>query len=253
MRDLTIFFKPLARTSICLGIALALWSIGSLFFDSFVLPSPWDTFKNFHRLCTPLFFEHLALTLVRVVVGFSVSFAGGTALGIIAHILKITPLVESLMMMVQVLPGFIVGVIFLLMAGVGSVAPVLLIITMTTPLIAMNTAAGLAKTDPIMEKVILSFFGTRWDYIRDLYLPMLVPAMGANASMGATMAMKIALLGEFIASENGLGYLVNVSRIYFNMEEVFFYIAVILLIVMGFQLLISAVFFLFLKKYFYPA
>ena len=252
MRPLTTFFKPLVSPLVSLGIVLVLWGAGSLFFDPFVLPSPLETLGQAHQLCTPEFFEHLLFTLGRVMTGFILSFALGTLVGIIAHVLKITVWVEALMMMLQVLPGLIVGDIFLLMVGVGSVAPVLLVVTMTLPLIAMNTAAALAKADPLMEGVIRSFNGTRMDVIKDLYIPLLVPAMRANAGMGTTMAMKVALLGEFIASENGLGFLINVARIYFNMQEVLFYVVVILLFVLVIQLVISAVFMGFFKKYFYP-
>jgi NitT/TauT family transport system permease protein len=252
MKQLLIYFKPFVRTLFSLGAVMAAWWISSLFFDPYVLPSPVETLAHLDRLCTPALAGHIGQTLARVLAGFAVSFAAGTIIGILAHVLTLTAWVENLMMMIQVLPGIIIGVIFLLMTGVGSLAPILLIITLTTPFISVNTASALAKTDPLMEGVIRSFGGTRWDAVRDLYLPHLVPAMRASAAMGTTMAMKVAILGEFIASENGLGYQINVSRIYFNMEEVFFYLAVILVVVLGFQLIIHAVFFLFLKKYFYP-
>nr|NJM01908.1 ABC transporter permease subunit [Desulfobacula sp.] len=252
MKHLLIFFKPLVRTFFSLGAVIAIWAVSSLFFDPYVLPSPMETVKHLDRLCTPALAQNMGQTLARVGAGFAVSFVAGSMIGILAHVLNISAWVENLMMMVQVLPGIIIGVIFLLMVGVGSLAPVLLIIFMTAPFIAINTAAALAKADPLMEAVIRSVNGTQWHFVKDLYVPRLVPAMRANASMGIAMALKVAILGEFIASENGLGYQINVSRIYFNMGEVFFYLVVILMVVLGFQLVIHIVFFFFFKKYFYP-
>lgn len=245
--------KPVGRTFVSLGIFIVAWSVLSFFFDPFVLPSPLEIMMNLDTLCNDLLVDHLRLTLLRVVVGFLISFATGTFIGVVGHVLKITPWVESSMMMIQVLPGVILGVIFLLMVGQGSQVPILLIITLTAPLIAINTGAALARRNPCMEGVIFTLGGTRRHFIRDLYLPMLVPAMRANASTGMAMAIKIVVLGEFIAADNGLGHLINIARIYFNMTDVLFYVVVILILILGFQLIIDAVFFLCLKKYFYPS
>lgn len=235
-----------------MGFFIAVWSILSFFFDSFVLPSPLQIMGNFGSLCSVGLVDHLRITLLRVVVGFIVAFTAGTFIAIMGHALKITRWVESSMMMVQVLPGVILGVIFLLMFGQGSQVPILLIITLTTPLIAINLGAALARRNPCMEGVILTLGGTSRHFIRDLYLPMLIPAMRANASTGMAMAIKIVVLGEFIATDNGIGHLINVARIYFNMADVLFYVVIILVLILGFQLVIDAVFFLGLKKYFYP-
>ncbi len=231
---------------------MGVWSVASFFFDPFILPSPLEIMQDLDRLCHPRLMDHLNITLFRVFWGFSVSFAAGTSTGTLGHVLKITPWVERFMMMAQVVPGVILGVILLLMVGQGSKVPVMLIIVLTTPLIAMNTGTALARRNPAMEGVILSLGGTRRHLVRDLYLPMLVPAMRSNAGIGMAMAVKVVVLGEFIAADNGLGHLINVARIYFNMADVMFYVVIILVLILGFQLMIDAVFFLFLKKYFYP-
>ncbi|WP_041273266.1 ABC transporter permease [Desulforapulum autotrophicum] len=248
MKPLTNFFRPL----LSLGAFMGIWSLASLFFEPYVLPSPLEIVEDFDHLYTPDLLDHLRITLLRVIAGFMVSFAAGTSMGILGHVLKITPWVEGAMMMVQVIPGVILGVILLLLVGQGSEVPVMLIIVLTTPLIAMNTGAALARRNPSMEGVILSFGGTRRHLVKDLYLPMLVPAMRSNAGIGMAMAVKVVVLGEFIATDNGLGYLINMARIYFNMADVLFYVMIILVLILGFQLMIDAVFFFFLKKYFYP-
>lgn len=252
MKPLTNFFKPLFRTILSFGAFMGIWFLASFFFEPYVLPSPLEIADNFDRLYTPDLLNHLRITLLRVMAGFMLSFAAGTSLGILGHVLKITPWMEGAMMMVQVVPGVILGVILLLLVGQGSKVPVMLIVVLTTPLIAMNTGTALSRRNPSMEGVIRSFGGTGRHFVRDLYLPMLVPAMRSNAGIGMAMAVKVVVLGEFIATDNGLGHLINVARIYFNMAEVLFYVVIILVLILGFQLMIDAVFFFFLKKYFYP-
>jgi ABC-type nitrate/sulfonate/bicarbonate transport system permease component len=62
----------------------------------------------------------------------------------------------------------------------------------------------------------------------------------------------VVVLGEFIGAQNGLGYLLNRARITFDMQEVFFYLLVLLSFTLVFQAAQSAFFSLFLQKYFYP-
>lgn len=252
MRHLKIFFRPVMSNLIALFLFLVLWCILSLFFESYVIPSPLLVMENIGELCDRAFLENLRISMGRILAGFTISFGLGTGIGVLSYSLKITTTVETLLVLFQVIPGLILGVVFLLIFGVGSSAPVCLIITLSTPLIAINTANTLLKKNSFLEGVIRSFNGGFRDIVLDLYLPALIPTMKTNITMGLVMALKIVLLGEFIASENGIGYLINVSKIYFNMEAVFFYLLVILLLIVGFQIVVNSLFIIFFEKYLYP-
>lgn len=224
----------------------------SLFFEPYIIPSPVSVIKNFEKLYNTTFLENLKVSTCRILAGFSISFVIGTAIGLLSYALKIMTTMETILALFQVLPGLILGMIFLLVFGVGSVAPICLIITFSTPMIAINTANTLMKKNIVLDGLIRSFNGGLKHIILDLYLPALIPTMKTNITTGLVMALKIVLLGEFIASENGIGYLLNVSKIYFNMEAVFFYLFVILLLIVGFQIVINCLFAIFFQKYLYP-
>ncbi len=252
MIHLKIFFKPVRHNLVAFFLFLALWSLLSVFFESYIVPSPLTVMGNIHTLCDAVFMENLRISAGRVLMGFCISFALGTAIGILSVTLKIATTVETILVLFQVTPGLILGVVFLLIFGVGSAVPVCLIITLTTPLIAVNTANTLLKKNPLLDGVIRSFNGGFRHILLDLYLPALIPSMKTNTTLGVVMALKIVLLGEFIASENGIGYLLNVSKIYFNMEAVFFYLFVILLLIVCLQIIVNSLFVIFFEKYLYP-
>lgn len=252
MTHLNVFFKPVRRNLVAFFLFLALWSVLSGFFEPYIVPSPLTVVKDIGTLCDTVFMENIGISAGRVLTGFCVSFALGTVIGILSVTLKISTPVETILVLFQVTPGLILGVIFLLIFGVGSMAPICLIITLTTPLIAINTSNALLKKNPLLHGVIRSFNGGFRHLLLDLYLPALIPTMKTNITMGLVMSLKILLLGEFIASENGIGYLLNLSKMYFNMEAVFFYLFVILLLLVGFQIIVNCLFVLFFKKYLYP-
>lgn len=245
------FIKESLKSFLPLVAIISLWAFISLFFDSLIFPSPFETLARWESLFTPEFKNHLELSLIRICVGAVFSFVLGITCALAARIIGIHLLIESCMTMFQVLPGLIIAVIFLLLFGVGSLVPICLIVFMVTPLIVVNTCAVLEKREQTIETVVIFYGGGWWAKVRDIYLPNLVPCMRANCLLAGTMAIKVCLLGEFIGAENGLGYLLNISRMYFDMEAVFFYIAIILLLIFSFQLTLRIFFHLFLRKYFY--
>jgi ABC-type nitrate/sulfonate/bicarbonate transport system permease component len=65
------------------------------------------------------------------------------------------------------------------------------------------------------------------------------------------LGLKVVVLGEFIGSQDGLGYLLNVARIYFQMDKVFFYLIVLLLFMVLYEFFINLIFVIFFQKYLY--
>ncbi len=242
-------FTAVRNSLLAFGLFLGLWALVSLFFDPYIVPSPVSVLARAGRYLTADFLGHLRATLARIGIGLSLSFVLGTATGITACLLGITGYAETLLLLFQVIPGTVLGIILLLVFGIGSTVPVLLIIALTVPLIAVNTANTLLKQDPQLKEVVLSFKGSARHLITDLYLPSLVPAMKTNLTAGFVFALKVVVLGEFIAAQNGLGHLLNVSRIYFDMEAVYFHLLVILLLIVLFQILVNTLFDLFFKRF----
>lgn len=245
------FFTSLKNNAIAFGLFLLGWGMVSLAFPAYMIPSPLDVFGNLSSYLQPKLVFHLSVTLYRLIVGFACAFVFGTILGIAAFSVHKTPYLSTLMGLFQALPGPIVGVIFLLMFGLGHATPIALTAFLTLPTMAINTANALMKKNALLEEYVHSIGGIRRHVIRYIYLPTLIPTFRSNVNIGIGLALKVVVLGEFIGSQDGIGYLLNLSRIYFNMGEVFFYLCIILLMMAGFQIL-EHLFFSRFEKYFYP-
>jgi NitT/TauT family transport system permease protein len=235
-----------------LVLFFAAWFILALFFPAYIIPSPIAVFRDLTSYLPPNFWQHLALTLYRVLAGFVCALLLGSAIGILAFIFRKTQHLSSLMLTLEVIPGTILGIILLLALGLGSAVPIALATLLTLPAIAINTANALSKKNVALEQYLVSAGGGRRDLIRYLYLPALVPTSQSNLSIGFGLAIKLVILGEFIGAQDGIGYLLNVARIYFNMKEVFFYLTVVVVVSAVFQVLQGLLFSGSLRKYFYP-
>jgi len=252
MKTTKILFSSLRNEAVGFLLIIAVWGVAALFYPPYIIPSPLLVVSNVAAFLTPDFANHLWVTFFRVVSGFLLAFVFGMLIGTLAYVKKWIKPMNSLMVALQVLPGTILGVIFLLMFGIGSVTPILLVAFLTLPTLAVNTVNGLAKKNEAQEQYLRSIGSNQWGMARYLYLPTLIPVVQSNLSLGMSLAVKVVVLGEFIGSQDGLGYLLNNARIFFNMKEVFFYLLVLLVFTLVFQALQSLVVSLFFQKYFYP-
>lgn len=241
-----IFILSIKKNTIAFASFLVLWFILSFAINH--IPSPGIIFKSTHLLNAE-FLKNLVASLNRLAIGFSFSTFLGIAIGILAHHYKIKEYTEDVLSLFQVIPGAVLGIIFLLLFGVGNFAPIALILAMVTPAIAINTANGLAKTPKSLEEVIHVFGGNSIDVIKHAWLPYLIPVLKSNCIIGSGLSIKILVLGEFIASENGIGKLLNDAKIYFNTTKLFFYLFFIVFIAYIVHIFIQASFTILFKKY----
>lgn len=238
------------RNLVGFGLFIALWALIAPFFPAYVLPSPVAVLQDLPAHVDRAFVTHVAVTLGRVGLGFLIAFMFGTALGIVGHVLHATQQLNALMVSQHVIPGTILGVIFLLIFGVGGATATALVTVLTLPLIAINTANALANVDEQLVDVLVSMGGDTLDQAWHLYLPTLVPTIQSNLTLGFGLALKVAILGEFMGAQDGLGYLLNVARVYFRMDVVFFYLLVVLCATLIVQIALSLIFRVGLKRYF---
>jgi NitT/TauT family transport system permease protein len=252
MKKTRVFITSLRNETIGFALILAAWQVTSLFYPAYIVPSPWAVLSSIGAYLPQDFFHHVSVTLYRVLCGFGLSLVVGTLIGVWAYVRKWVAQMNALSLALQVLPGTVLGVVFLLMFGLGNTGPILLITLLTLPILVINTMNGLTKKNIVLEQYLKSIRSHPSTLLKMVYIPALVPVLQSNLSLGMSMAVKVVVLAEFIGAQDGLGYLLNRARSTFDMREVFFYLVVLLLFTLIFQAFQSVFFSTFLQKYFYP-
>ncbi len=113
---------------------------------------------------------------------------------------------------------------------------------MVTPALTINNLNALSAINHNLEDVVKVFGGNNYDIFSNVWIPAILPAIKSNLIIGSGLALKIIVLGEFLGSENGIGKLLNDAKIFFNMNEMFFYLVVIVLTAFIFQVVIHLLF-----------
>lgn len=243
------FWNSIKKSLLGLLTLLLFWGITSLFFESYIVPSPWRIISNiFELLQDKSVGYHYGLTMYRLLIGFIFAFFLGTFIGILSFIFKINNYIENILSLLQVVPGVIIGSFLILFYGVGSGVPIGMIIIMMTPIVATNTVNGLLDHTKELVEVINVFGGGVKDIVYNVYIPKLYPVFKTNFLVCTALSLKLIILGEFIGCDDGIGFLFNNARVFYNMTEVYSYLLLIILTAVAFQVIIQAIFLFYWKK-----
>lgn len=245
----TLFIKSINKNIVGFLVFLLLWTVLSLIFPEYIVPSPWNVISKINSSFDHVFFHHYLLTLSRLMRGFLLAFTISIILGIFSFRLRFFDYTENVLSLFQVIPGAILAIIFLIIFGIGDGVPIAMIIAMSIPIMTINTTTALRNVSHELEEVVYVFGGSTPQVFRYVYIPALIPVFRSNFLIGSGLALKVIVLGEYIGCEDGVGFLLNNARTLFQMEQVFFYLLMIMITALIIQLLINIIFIRLFRKY----
>lgn len=145
----------------------------------------------------------LSVFLLSVVVGVVVGTAVGLAVGISSTAYQaLNPFIVA----TNALPKIVLMPVIVLWVGVGMSANVLLGAVMASFPIIVSTFAGVRHLQQEHMLLARSFRASRWMTARSIVLPGVLPYVLSGLRVGINYALVGALIGEFFASDRGVGY-----------------------------------------------
>jgi len=97
--------------------------------------------------------------------------------------------------------------------------------------ILLTTARGLRETEPELLDLVRALRGSRWQVFAKIQLPGALPYIFSGMKVGAILAVAGAIVGEFLSSDKGLGYLMLQVQVTLDTPAMF--MAVILITLIG--------------------
>lgn len=234
----TALWRPLIQVGL-LAIYLSIWEllVDAGLISPFILPAPSQIIVRFWidivGIVTGGYMaHHLLATLEEVLIGFFGGLAIAVSLGV--------AIAESKFFKVMVYP-YIIGFnaaprvafapLFLIWFGFGVWSKVAMVIAIAAFPMMVGTIAGMAATDPQMEKLMRALGANRWQMFFKVRLPLALPYLFAGIESGVILAVIGAVVGEFAGGSAGLGYIVTVAQQQLNLPQGFS--AVIMLSLIG--------------------
>jgi NitT/TauT family transport system permease protein len=231
----------LARNAPALVLFVALlvaWQLAVTVFGmrEYILPSPLVVLRALGGSEIP-WMSHLWITTLEIVGAFVVAGAAGVALGIaIAWSPLLAKALVPFLVFVNTLPKVAVAPLFLLWLGYGVIPNMLIGALIGFFPVVINTAVGLTQVDEEMLDLGRVLNAPKWRVFAKIRIPNAYPYILSALKVTATAAVVGAIVGEFVASQSGLGYVIITTQGSMNTPVAFaalVWISVIGLVVYG--------------------
>jgi NitT/TauT family transport system permease protein len=180
---------------------------------------------------------HLGVTLLETLLAFAI----GTALGLgIGLWLALSPLASAILdpyiKALNSMPRVILAPIFGLWFGLGIWSKVALAVTLVFFIVFFNVYQGVKETSPVVLNNARMLGASRRQLLRHVYLPSGMSWVFSSLHTSVGLAFVGAVVGEYLGSARGVGYLILQAEGTFDVNTVFAGI----LVLTAFALLLDA-------------
>jgi len=213
----------LALVSLALFLALwqaVVWVTG---YPGFILPSPAAVVSRWAELIVSgTLWIHTKVTLTEILIGLGAGTAVATLLG---YLLAHSPLAEQLLspfiVASQSVPTVAIAPLLVIWFGSGILSKILVCALIVFFPILVNTVVGVRGVGEDLKDLMRTLEASRWQMIWMLEVPAALPTLLGGLKVGATLAVIGAVVGEFVAADRGLGYLLKQGQQVYDTAQVF--------------------------------
>lgn len=202
---------------------LAVWELAVriLAIPEYLLPAPSVVFAyTVDHL--DLLLPHAQATLYETVAGFLMSVAFGIVFSmLIVWSRTFEESVYPLVVMTQVIPKVAIAPLLIIYLGFGLTPKLFLAFLISFFPMVINTTLGMKSVNPELLELLATLHATRWQVMYKVRFRRAIPYMVEGAKIAITLAVIGAIVGEFTAGSEGLGYLILASTASFDTVQGF--------------------------------
>jgi NitT/TauT family transport system permease protein len=168
------------------------------------------------------FIGHTWVTLYETLGGFALAIGVGVPLAVlIVYSPVLRRALYPLIVLAQSVPKIAIAPVLLLVLGHGEIPKVVVAFLVAFFPVVVDTATGLAATPPELLELSRSYRASAFKTFVKVRLPMAMPFFFAGAKVAITLAVIGAVVGEFVGSDQGLGYVILSATSYWKTELAF--------------------------------
>ncbi len=203
---------------------LVFWEIGANFkwIDSFITSQPSRIWMTILKLeSTGKLWTHIATTVSETTLGFVVGTLGGTVFAVLLWWSKtVAEMLDPYIVVLNSIPKVALGPVFIVWLGAGTPAIIAMALAISVIVTVMMVFNGFNEVDPDTLKLMRSFGATRRQILFKVTLPASIPTIIAALKVNLGLSLVGTIVGEFLVSKEGLGYLIVYGGQVFNMSLV---------------------------------
>ncbi len=190
--------------------------------NTFVFSKPSKIFDTILNLITQNnLFNHIFTTLKEVLISFSLGILLGLIIAIILYEFPLlADIVDPFLTMINSLPKVALGPLIIIISGanIKSVIVMALLINLIVSIITIYN--GFINIDEKRIKMIKSFKANKFQILTKLIIPSSYKTIISSLKLNISMSLIGVIMGEFLVSKAGIGYLIIYGTQVFNLSLV---------------------------------
>jgi NitT/TauT family transport system permease protein len=207
-KDWPLWIIVTVQIGILIGL-IALWQVGADYgwIDGFFWSKPSAIYATLLKFFTEGdAWVDIAFTFRSTIFGFLLGTTIGSLIGLSFWWSRnYAAIVQPYLICFESLPKLALAPLVILVFGMGLASKVAIATALTLVVSTLTTYAGVKALDPDGEKLFYSLGATRWQVFRKLVVPFCLPWVISVLRVNIGLALTGAIVGEFIASQHGLG------------------------------------------------
>ena len=223
----------LLRT-VVIGGFLLLWEIASgRWIEPFLISSPSRILSSLiSSFQSGDLLQHTWVTFQEIAIGFPLGAISGIALGYcFGRSQVLAEIFEPIIIALNGIPRTALAPLFIVWLGIGIWSKVGVVFLLTFFLNFFNTYAGMRQMDQEYIDLARLMGANRWKLTFKVILPAISPYVFIGIRTSIPFSVIGAIVGEFIAATEGIGFFIRLSAGVFRTADVFVGIIVLMLLV----------------------
>lgn len=207
-----------------LVMAFGLWEIcaNAKIVDPFITSQPTRIIQTIIRLYEEgVLFQHIGVTCLEAVVGFVLGTLLGTIIAIILWWSEfLCKVLEPYLVVLNSLPKIALGPVFIVWIGAGPAAIIVMTLAISLIVTVLEVLNGFLAIDEEKIKLVQTFGGTKSQILTKVLLPASSPTFINALKINVGLSWVGVIVGEFLVSKAGLGYLIVYGGQVFKLDLV---------------------------------
>ncbi len=176
-------------------------------------------------------FNHISTTLIEILIAFSLGILLGFIIAIILYQFPIiNEIVDPFLTMINSLPKVALGPLIIIIAGANTKSIIIMALLINLIISIITIYNGFISTDDKKIKLLKSFGANKYQILFKLVIPNSYKTIISSLKLNISMSLIGVIMGEFLVSKSGIGYLIIYGTQVFNLSLVMAGILILVII-----------------------
>lgn len=213
----------LVQITIIIGLTI-IWQFiaDKQIINTFITSSPKEVIKTIINLYNQNnIFNHIYITIYETFISFIIGTIIGTLIAIILWWNKfIAKVMDPYLTILNSLPKVALGPIIIIWAGASINSIIIMALLISVIVTTITVYNGFSNTDINKINLLKSFKANKFQILKMVILPSNYPTIISSLKINVSMSLIGVIMGEFLVSKEGIGYLIMYGSQVFNLNLV---------------------------------